>query len=83
VIADIALQFGDQPIRLITIDTLNRSLRGSESKDEDVSRYIAAALALADKFQCCVLIIHHCGHKQDRPCGLSSLLGNADALRSL
>ena len=80
VIADIAIQFGDRRIAVITIDTLNRSLNGSESKDEDMARYIGAAIALADKFQCCVIIIHHCGHNEERPRGHSSLLGSADAL---
>jgi hypothetical protein len=80
VIADIDRQFGGQIIGTITIDTLNRSLRGSESKDEDMGAYLAAAIALAERFQCLVLIIHHCGHNEDRPRGHSSLLGSADAL---
>ena len=80
VMTDIAIQFGDRPLAVITIDTLNRSLRGSESKDEDMGAYISAAIALADKFQCCVIVIHHCGHNEDRPRGHSSLLGSADAL---
>jgi hypothetical protein len=80
VINDIAVQFPKEAIRLITIDTLNRSLRGSESKDEDMGAYISAAIALADKFQCLVLIIHHCGHNEERPRGHSSLLGSADVL---
>jgi AAA domain len=77
---DILVQFGDRPIRVITIDTLNRSLRGSESKDEDMGAYLRAAIWLADKFQCLVLIIHHCGWNEDRPRGHSSLLGNSDTL---
>jgi RecA-family ATPase len=54
----IAEQFDDAPIRVITIDTLNRSLKGSESKDEDMTAYIRAAVTLAEKFQCAVLIVH-------------------------
>jgi hypothetical protein len=80
VIADIGSQFVGRPIRMITIDTLNRSLRGSESKDEDMSAYIRAAILLADHFQCVVIIIHHCGWNEERPRGHSSLLGSADAL---
>jgi hypothetical protein len=80
VIADIDAQFGDQPIRVITVDTLNRSLKGSESKDEDMAAYLSAAILIAEKFQCLVIIIHHCGHGEDRPRGHSSLLGNTDAL---
>jgi hypothetical protein len=80
VIADIDTQFTGKVIGTITIDTLNRSLRGSESKDEDMAAYIAAAIALAERFQCLVLIIHHCGHNEERPRGHSSLLGSADAI---
>lgn len=80
VMTDIAIQFADRSIAVITIDTLNRSLKGSESKDDDMGRYLSAAIALADKFQCCVLIVHHCGYNEDRPRGHSSLLGSADAI---
>jgi hypothetical protein len=80
VIDDIGEQFGGKPIKVITIDTLNRSLRGSENKDEDMSAYIRAAVQLADHFQCVVILIHHCGHNEDRPRGHSSLLGSADCM---
>jgi RecA-family ATPase len=80
VVADITLQFGDRPIRAITIDTLNRSLKGSESKDDDMAAYVRAATLLAETFQCVVIIIHHCGHTEARPRGHSSLLGAVDAL---
>jgi hypothetical protein len=80
VVDDILAQFGDRPIKIITIDTLNRSLRGSESKDDDMAAYVRAATLLAEKFQCVVTIIHHCGHNEDRPRGHSSLLGAVDAL---
>jgi hypothetical protein len=82
VMADIAIQFGDRPIAIVTIDTLNRSLKGSENKDDDMAKYLSAAIAIADKFQCCVVIIHHCGHNEERPRGHSSLLGSADCLIS-
>jgi hypothetical protein len=80
VVHDIVAQFGDRPIKIITIDTLNRSLRGSESRDEDMAAYVRAATMLAEKFQCAVIIIHHCGHNEERPRGHSSLLGAVDAL---
>jgi len=79
VAAAIAAQFDDRPIRIITVDTLNRSLNGSESKDEDMAAYIRAAVALADKFQCLVLIIHHCGYDTTHPRGHTSLIGAVDA----
>jgi len=65
---------------VVTLDTLNRSLVGSESKDEDMAAYVRAADAVRDAFDCLVVIIHHCGHSADRPRGHSSLLGAADVL---
>ena len=43
-----------------------------------MAAYLRAAILLAEKFQCLIIIIHHCGHNQDRPRGHSSLLGNTD-----
>jgi hypothetical protein len=68
---------GARPFSVV-IDTLNRSLVGSESKDEDMGAYVRAADAIRDAFDCVVIIIHHCGHNEDRPRGHSSLLGAAD-----
>jgi hypothetical protein len=62
----------------VSIDTLNRSLVGSESSDEDMAAYVRAADAIRDAFDCAVPIMHHCGHNADRPRGHSSLLGAAD-----
>jgi hypothetical protein len=75
----IAEQFVDRSIGIITIDTLNRSLKGSESKDEDMTAYIRAAVTLAEKFQCAVLIVHHCGYDSTHPRGHTSLIGAVDA----
>jgi hypothetical protein len=63
----------------ITVDTLNRSLVGSESSDEDMAAYIRAAGAIIEAFDCAVIVIHHCGHNGERPRGHSSLLGAEDA----
>lgn len=62
----------------VVIDTMNRSLVGSESKDEDMAAYIRAADAIQKAFGCLVIIIHHCGHDQNRPRGHSSLIGAED-----
>jgi hypothetical protein len=62
----------------VAIDTLNRSLVGSESKDEDMAAYVRAADAIRDAFDCVVVIIHHCGHNEQRPRGHFSLIGAAD-----
>jgi hypothetical protein len=63
----------------VVIDTLNRSLAGSESSDEDMAAYIKAADAIRDAFNCAVVIVHHCGHEGTRPRGHSSLIGALDA----
>lgn len=62
----------------VAIDTLNRSLRGSESSDEDMPAYVRAVDAIRDAFDCCVPVVHHCGHNGGRPRGHSSILGAAD-----
>nr|WP_256378743.1 AAA family ATPase [Bradyrhizobium sp. URHD0069] len=63
----------------VALDTLNRSLRGSESSDEDMSAYVGAADAVRDAFKCAVPIVHHCGIDGTRPRGHTSLTGAADA----
>src|SRR5262249_36061551 len=63
----------------IVVDTLNRSLVGSESRDEDMAAYIRGADLLREKFHCAVIIIHHCGINDQRPRGHTSLAGAADA----
>jgi AAA domain/Bifunctional DNA primase/polymerase, N-terminal len=67
----------DMPIAIV-LDTLNRSLTGSESKDEDMGAYIKAADELREQFNCLVAIVHHCGHDETRPRGHSSLPGAID-----
>jgi len=62
----------------VVIDTMNRSLVGSESKDEDMAAYIKAADAIKETFDCAVIIIHHCGIDGTRPRGHTSLTGAAD-----
>jgi hypothetical protein len=63
---------------LIVIDTLNRSLAGSENNDEDMGKYIRAADAIRTAFGCFVLLIHHCGVAGNRPRGHTSLSGADD-----
>jgi hypothetical protein len=74
-IASIEAQLGNTKPGAIVIDTLNRSLVGSESKDEDMARYLAAAGKIEEKFGCLVAIVHHCGIDATRPRGHTSLSG--------
>lgn len=78
-IDEIRLQLGEGGCDAIVIDTLNRSIEGSENDDADMGRYLKAADAIRETFNCAVIIIHHCGISSDRPRGHTSLTGAADA----
>jgi hypothetical protein len=78
-VASIRAQLGDDCPVAVVIDTLNRSLAGSESDDKDMAAYVRAADAIRDPFKCVVIVVHHCGHNGDRPRGHSSLMGALDA----
>ena len=79
-ISDIRSQLAaDQLPVAVTLDTLNRSLAGSESSDEDMSAYIQAADAIREAFNCAVVIVHHCGIDGSRPRGHTSLTGAVEA----
>jgi 5S rRNA maturation endonuclease (ribonuclease M5) len=78
-IATIRQTLGDSPPVAVALDTLNRSLAGSESSDEHMSAYVKAADAIREAFGCAVIIVHHCGHNDERMRGHSSLLGALDA----
>ena len=69
---------GNLPVAVV-IDTLNRSLAGSESDDKDMAAYIRAADAIRHAFGCVVIIVHHCGVDATRPRGHTSLIGAVDA----
>ena len=66
-IADLKARAGGSDTGAVVLDTLNKSLIGSESKDIDMSAYLRAAEAIRDAFGCVVIIVHHCGlEKPDR-----------------
>jgi hypothetical protein len=75
-IADIRAQHANPGC--IIIDTMNRSLVGSESSDEDMSAYLNAATAVQQAFNCLIVIIHHCGIDDSRPRGHTSQTGAVD-----
>ena len=77
-IDDIRRQAGTDIPAVVCIDTLNRSLAGSENSDEDMAAYIKAADAVRDAFNCLVVVVHHSGHEAQRPRGHSSLMGALD-----
>jgi RecA-family ATPase len=77
-VACIREQVQTTPVAVV-IDTLNRSLAGSESDDKDMASYIRAADVIRDAFDCVVIIVHHSGIDATRPRGHTSLAGAADA----
>jgi hypothetical protein len=83
-IADMRAQLADagitHPPRAVVLDTLNKSLIGSESKDVDMTNYIAAAEAIQKAFNCLVVIVHHHGIEESRPRGHTSLRGAIDVM---
>jgi AAA domain len=78
-IASITEQLADQKPVAVVLDTLNRSMSGSESDDEDMGNYVKAADAIREAFGCVVIIVHHCGIEGTRPRGHTSLTGAVDA----
>ena len=74
-VAVIRDSLGEQHPAVVILDTLNRSLHGSESSDEDMGAYIKAADAIREAFDCVVIIVHHCGIDGTRPRGHTSLGG--------
>lgn len=76
-IDSIAAQCEDPVV--VVLDTLNRSLEGSENDAQAMGAYVAAADAIKDAFDCAVVIVHHCGIVGERPRGHTSLSGAADA----
>jgi hypothetical protein len=68
---------------VVVVDTLNRTYSGSESSDQDMTAYVAAADAIKTRFNCTVIIVHHCGLEANRPRGHTALAGAADAQISI
>jgi hypothetical protein len=79
IIREIKAQLGNTNVAAFVLDTLNRSLDGSESKDVDMTAYVRAAEAIRDAFKCVVVIVHHCGPDETRPRGHTSLPAAVDA----
>lgn len=71
--ADIKAHLEENPINIIVIDTLNRSLSGDENKSQDMGDYIKAADYLREFFHCTVIIIHHSGYDATHARGHTSL----------
>jgi len=62
----------------VVFDTLNRSLHGSESSDQDMGSYVHACDTVREAFDCAIIVVHHCGIDGTRPRGHTSLTGAVD-----
>jgi hypothetical protein len=74
----IKLQLAENPA-LVVVDTLNRSLSGSESSDADMAAFIQAADAIRFELNCAAIVVHHSGWDTSRMRGHTSLPGALDA----
>jgi hypothetical protein len=79
VVQSIRSQFPDVKPGIVVLDTLNRSISGSENDPSDMGQYVRAADLIRAEFNCVVIVIHHCGVEGARPRGHTSLTGAADA----
>lgn len=75
----ISNQFPGVKPGVVVLDTLNRSITGSENDPSDMGGYVRAADMIREEFDCVVIIVHHCGVEGGRPRGHTSLTGAADA----
>ena len=79
-IDEIRVALGDErPPAVIVIDTLRRSLDGSESDDGDIAAYVGAADRVREVFGCAIVLVHHSGLEAGRPRGHTSLGAAVDA----
>jgi hypothetical protein len=78
-VADFREQLKGAVPNVVVLDTLNRSLSGSESSDKDMPRYIRAAEEIRKAFGCVCIIVHHCGYDDTHARGHTSLPAAVDA----
>jgi len=78
-VVDIRRALGSEPPAAIYIDTVNRSLGGSENDDNVLGAYVDAALEIGREFGCATILIHHSGYETSRMRGHSLLPAALDA----
>lgn len=57
-ISDAADVAGQRPV-LVVIDTLSKTFGAGKENTDDMATYVANCSAVADRFKCCTLIVHH------------------------
>jgi AAA domain len=78
-VGEFKYQLGGAAPAAVILDTLNRSLSGSESSDKDMTLYVKAAEAIRKAFGCVCVIVHHCGYDDTHARGHTSLPAAVDA----
>ncbi len=69
---------GEDPPKLIVIDTLNRCFVGDENKQEFMGRFVRSLDLLREAYPgCCVLVVHH-ANRNEEVRGSSVLTGAVD-----
>lgn len=76
-----AIEAGAIAPSLIVIDTLAQTLNSADENGAGMVQFVANAGAIASRFKCLVLVVHHCGLSEEkRMRGHSSLNGAMDAV---
>lgn len=66
--------------KLVVLDTMDRTLAGSDSDDKDTAAYLNVCDTIRERYGATVLIVHHVGHAhQERGRGSSRIKGRLDA----
>ena len=78
-VGEFRYQLGERLPAVVVLDTLNRSLSGSEISDKDMTLYVKAAEAVRKAFGCVCVIVHHCGYDDTHARGHTSLPAAVDA----
>jgi len=68
-----------QPIKMIVVDTLNRSMMGNENDNSDMADFVRGCEKLQHEHKCGVVVVHHSGKDAERGArGASALKAATD-----
>lgn len=69
-------------LALVIIDTVSKTLGKGDENSGDIAQYVRNCEAIAQQFQCCVVLVHHRpkADKNREPRGHSSLAGGVDTM---
>jgi len=69
----------DQPIKMVVIDTLNRSMAGNENDNSDMADFVRGCEQIQHDHSCGVVVVHHSGKDAERGArGASALKAATD-----